>query len=52
VYHDFATNTKPIGISYTAPSVTPYTDKNPSFRIYEYDRNTYEILNYHQVRRK
>ena len=31
-----------------APSVTPYVDQNPSYRVFEMDPDTYELLDYQQ----
>eukprot|EP01088_Endostelium_zonatum_P022258 TRINITY_DN93_c0_g1_i1.p1 TRINITY_DN93_c0_g1~~TRINITY_DN93_c0_g1_i1.p1 ORF type:complete len:621 (-),score=100.37 TRINITY_DN93_c0_g1_i1:43-1905(-) len=39
---------KPISVSWIAPSVTPFTYLNPSFRVFEYDPSTFEIVDYHQ----
>lgn len=38
----------PVSVAYVAPSVTTYTDLNPSYRIYEYNRTDGTILNYQQ----
>jgi sphingomyelin phosphodiesterase len=38
----------PISVAYVAPSVTTYTNLNPSYRIYEYNRTDGTILNYQQ----
>jgi sphingomyelin phosphodiesterase len=38
----------PINVAYVAPSVTPYTNLNPSYRVYEYNRTDGTILNYQQ----
>lgn len=48
VFLDPSTNSIPIAMGYISPSVTPYTEKNPSFRVYSYDRSTFEILDYTQ----
>ena len=48
VMMDLATNSTPVLTAFVAPSVTTFTDINPSFRVYEYDRATGEILDYHQ----
>lgn len=45
IYHD--DNSKAIGHAYVSSSIVPI-NKNPAFRIYEYDINTYEITNYMQ----
>lgn len=31
-----------------APSVTPFVDQNPSYRIFEMDPNTYKLLDFQQ----
>jgi sphingomyelin phosphodiesterase len=36
------------GVVYVAPSATTYTQINPSFRIYDYDRASTTVLDYHQ----
>ncbi|ORX92527.1 sphingomyelin phosphodiesterase [Basidiobolus meristosporus CBS 931.73] len=36
----------PINVAYIGPSVTPYEDVNPSFRVYEVDKNTKQVLNH------
>jgi sphingomyelin phosphodiesterase len=36
------------GVVYIAPSVTPFPNINPSYRIYVMDPNTYEIIDYEQ----
>ena len=48
IYMDYATNSVPISIAFISPSVTPYTEKNPSFRVYSYDKTSFEILDYDQ----
>ena len=48
VMKDFDTNTEPVAIAYVAPSVTTYKNKNPAFRVCEYNRTTFEMINYHQ----
>jgi hypothetical protein len=48
VVRDVATDTVPIGIAFVAPSVTPQTNINPSFRIYTYNRTSFEVLDYQQ----
>lgn len=41
----------PVQIAYVAPSVTPFTDINPSFRVYEYAvKATQEVTDVHQYR--
>lgn len=31
-----------------SPSVTPFLNQNPSYRVFEMDRKTYKLLDYHQ----
>jgi len=38
----------PVSIQFIAPSLTTYTYHNPSFRVFAYDRKTFEILDYFQ----
>ena len=40
----------PTGIQYVSPSITTYTDKNPSFRIYQADTDTKLVVDYSQYR--
>jgi len=40
-------NGSPMSVIYIAPSVTTFTNHNPSFRIYEYT-NDYQLIDYHQ----
>jgi len=46
LFYDANNNT--VGVQLIAPSVTTETDENPSFRIYMYDKNTFEILDIFQ----
>jgi len=39
---------KPVAVAWVTPSVTPFTYLNPSFRVFEYDSSTLEVLDYHQ----
>lgn len=48
VIRDVATDSEAVGIVFVAPSVTPNGGVNPSFRVYNYDRTTFEILDYTQ----
>ncbi|GAM17146.1 hypothetical protein SAMD00019534_003210 [Acytostelium subglobosum LB1] len=48
VFSDTATHTKPTGMNYVAPSMTTYMHHEPSFRLYEFDFDTYEVTNYYQ----
>ncbi|EFA80626.1 saposin B domain-containing protein [Heterostelium album PN500] len=43
VYHD-KTDGHPMAVSYIAPSVTTYTNQNPSYRIYTIDQDSGYIL--------
>jgi len=36
------------GISFIAPSVTTFTHRNPSFRIYEFSASDFTLVDYHQ----
>ena len=40
----------PISVQWIAPSLTTYTNLNPSFRIYAADSNTWLPVNYYQYR--
>jgi len=44
----YDSNNNTINAQLIAPSVTTETDINPSFRIYMYDKNTFEILDVFQ----
>ena len=33
-----------LSVGYIGPSITPFTDGNPSFRVYEVDSETFEIM--------
>lgn len=53
VHQDYFTilrnkNKVPITIAYTCPSLTTYTYKNPGFRVYKMDPDTYKMLDYDQ----
>ena len=39
---------QPTGVALVAPSVTTYTNTNPSFRIYTFAKDTFELLDYQQ----
>ncbi|CAG9311018.1 unnamed protein product [Blepharisma stoltei] len=41
---------KPTGIQFTAPSLSPYKNTNPSYRIYQSDNLSKVVLNYVQYR--
>ncbi|KAL1914926.1 uncharacterized protein VTP21DRAFT_7842 [Calcarisporiella thermophila] len=38
---------QPVNVAYVAPSVTPYKDLNPAFRVYKLSKKTYRILNHY-----
>ncbi|CAO3591762.1 unnamed protein product [Absidia cylindrospora] len=38
------TSSEAISVAYVAPSITPYFQVNPSFRVYKVDKNTFEVL--------
>jgi sphingomyelin phosphodiesterase len=38
----------PVGVVYIAPSVTTFWNVNPSFRVYEADAQSWELLNFEQ----
>jgi len=48
VMRDFQTDSTPVNTIYIAPSVTTFWDINPSFRIYELDRVSWQVKNYIQ----
>ncbi len=37
VFYDVETNSRPTGFGFIAPSMTPYDDLNPAWRIYTVD---------------
>jgi len=41
-------NSNPTSVQLIAPSVTTFTNINPSFRIFAYDKSTYELLDMYQ----
>lgn len=41
---------KPVAVEWVAPSVTPYTKLNPSYRIFEADSLSFDISNLYQYR--
>ncbi len=47
---EYFNSTSIAGMIYTAPSLTSYTFKNPSFRVYEVDSNTKILKDYQQYR--
>ncbi|GAM27540.1 hypothetical protein SAMD00019534_107160 [Acytostelium subglobosum LB1] len=48
LFSDVATHTKPTGMNYVAPSMTTYQNHEPGFRIYEFNYDTNEMVNYYQ----
>lgn len=48
IHRDSVTWTEPLSVGFVSPSVTPDTDVNPSFRVYLYNRSTFEVLDIHQ----
>ncbi|GAM25490.1 hypothetical protein SAMD00019534_086650 [Acytostelium subglobosum LB1] len=48
VFTDAATNSKATGMNYVSPCITTLLKHMPSFRLYEYDFTTNEVLNYQQ----
>eukprot|EP00898_Chlorokybus_atmophyticus_P001055 jgi/Chlat1/1950/Chrsp157S02268 len=48
LFYDSTTLTRPLGVALMTGSVTPYTSRNPSARVFDYDVNTGEVLNYTQ----
>lgn len=41
---------KPIGLQFIGPSITTYTEINPSYRIYQVDSESLQVTNYYQYR--
>ncbi len=41
-------NGVPFLTEFIAPAITPYSGNNPSFRIFEYDKRTFQLLDYVQ----
>lgn len=44
VFTDTKTHTQATGVAFITPALTSYGDQFPSVRLYEYDLNTYELL--------
>eukprot|EP01137_Pigoraptor_chileana_P002804 Opistho-2@42147 len=42
------TSGDPVGVAFIAPSLTTYTNLNPTFRVYEFDDATLELLDFKQ----
>lgn len=47
IYDSNNSTQTPIGISYLAPSVTPFTNQNPAVRVYEFDSD-FNLIDYVQ----
>lgn len=50
IMRDFATGTVPRAMAFITPSITPYTNLNPSWRQFTYDRDTFSLLDFTQYR--
>ncbi len=50
VINSYFNHTIPVGIVFTAPSLTTSNFLNPSFRVFEIDSNTKQIIDYTQYR--
>lgn len=37
-----------VSVAYVAPSITPYKNFNPTFRVYDVHPDTYDIMDFHQ----
>jgi len=46
VFRDVATDTIPISVAFIVPSITTYGGLNPSFRVFQYNRTSFELLDY------
>ena len=47
---EYFNNSKIIHLNYIAPPLTTFTNKIPSYRIYNIDKKTMQILSYEQIR--
>lgn len=47
IFHDIATNTKPLAVMFLTPSVTTFTFQNPSVRLFEYDPDSNSVVNFY-----
>ena len=47
---EYFNNSKIIHLNYIAPPLTTFTNKIPSYRIYNIDKKTMQVLNYEQIR--
>ena len=45
VFKDVATSTKPTGVAYITPAVTQWEEHNPSFRLVQYNKQTFQLEN-------
>lgn len=45
IFYD-ETATQPLVVAYNGGSITPYSDINPNYKVYEVDAESSEILNY------
>jgi len=50
VTKSFKDKKTPTGVVFIAPSLTTFSNLNPSFRVFEADSDTHTILNYYQYR--
>jgi len=50
VVRSYNNDSSPVGVIYIAPSLTTYSKLNPSFRIFEVDSETNQIVDYKQYR--
>lgn len=39
---------EPVGVEFMAPSLTPLTNHNPGFRVYEFNSEDWSLANYYQ----
>ncbi|XP_044255462.1 sphingomyelin phosphodiesterase-like [Tribolium madens] len=46
VFHNSSKPTQAIGAAFNGASVTPWTDSNPSYKIYDIDSSTFDVLDY------
>ncbi|CAF1344175.1 unnamed protein product [Didymodactylos carnosus] len=53
VFYDQIEKRRPVSMAYLAPSLTPFSFKNPGYRVYlvdgEYENSTYWVLDHHTV---
>ncbi len=48
IVHEYFNKTNIAGVIFTAPSVTTYTNRMPSFRVYEVNANNNDLVDYNQ----